>query len=90
MEDLESSTVNSPLEIEEPDNTVHTNKKNKRGRPKNPLWDNNFTEIHHNESGYRGWKCNYCTEENLRATDLNMNTHLALTCPSVPLNIRQD
>ncbi|CAG8794498.1 17448_t:CDS:2, partial [Cetraspora pellucida] len=50
----------------------------------------NIVQIHHHESGHRGWKCNYCNDENLRATDLNMNTHLALICQNVPLDIRQD
>ncbi|CAG8841840.1 7645_t:CDS:2, partial [Racocetra persica] len=41
-------------------------------------------------SGHKGWKCNYCHEENLRASDINMHAHLGLICQSAPLNIKQD
>ncbi|CAG8821669.1 19911_t:CDS:1, partial [Racocetra fulgida] len=46
--------------------------------------------INNQGGGHRGWKCNYCNEENLRASDLNMNTHLSLICQSVLLEIKQD
>ncbi|CAG8595415.1 8236_t:CDS:2, partial [Racocetra fulgida] len=88
-ENSEPSVANlSEVETEELDH-VQTNKKNKRGRPKNPLWDH-FVEINHQESGHKGWKCNYCHEENLRASDINMHAHLGLICQSAPLNIKQD
>ncbi|CAG8477409.1 14117_t:CDS:2 [Dentiscutata erythropus] len=47
-------------------------------------------EIYYQQSGHRGWKCNYCNDGNLHASDLNMNTHIALICQSVPLDIKQD
>ncbi|CAG8743994.1 10314_t:CDS:2 [Racocetra persica] len=47
-------------------------------------------KIYQQKGGHRGWKCNYCSEKNLCASDLNMNTHLALTCQKVPLNVKQD
>ena len=59
MEDSGSSTLNLTeeateiIETEEADNIIHTNKK-KRGRPKNPLWESHFTEIHVQESGHKG------------------------------------
>ncbi|CAG8694500.1 130_t:CDS:1 [Dentiscutata heterogama] len=87
---MEDSGPNSPLESEQSNQPTHANKNNKRGRPKNLLWNDHFTEINRQEGGHRGWKCNYCNDENSRASDMNMNTHLALTCQSVPLNIRQD
>ncbi|CAG8465990.1 7040_t:CDS:2 [Racocetra persica] len=93
MEDLESNELGERTETaatEESDSISYTNKKNKRGRPRNPLWDSHFTEINTQESGHKGWRCNYCKEENVRATEINMNTHLALICKTVPLNIKQD
>ncbi|CAG8827599.1 8014_t:CDS:2, partial [Cetraspora pellucida] len=45
----------SEVDTKELDHVVQTNKKNKRGQPKNPLW-NYFVEINHQESGHKGWK----------------------------------
>ncbi|CAG8825660.1 34815_t:CDS:1, partial [Racocetra persica] len=61
----------------------------KRGRPKNMLWNNHFREINLQADGHKGWECLYCNEQNPRASDMNMNAHLALNCKKVPLNIKQ-
>ncbi|CAG8595979.1 24791_t:CDS:2 [Cetraspora pellucida] len=42
----------SEVDTEELDHIVQTNKKNKRGWPKNPLW-NHFVEINYQESGHK-------------------------------------
>ncbi|CAG8763567.1 25061_t:CDS:2, partial [Dentiscutata erythropus] len=88
MEDSDDSI----LEVaEHSDHNTQTSKtQKKRGRPKNILWDNHFKEINLHNDGHKGWECLYCKEQNLRASDINMNTHLVLNCKKVPPNIRQE
>jgi hypothetical protein len=70
------------------DNNNEINVK-KRDRPKNQLWDH-FKETDVQKDGHRGWKCNYCGDVNTRASNSNMNAHLALHCQIVPAKIKQD
>ncbi|CAG8753878.1 28578_t:CDS:1, partial [Racocetra persica] len=66
--------------VEHSDHNEQTSKtQRKRGRPKNVLWDNHFKEINPHSDGHKGWECLYCKEQNLRASDINMNTHLVIT-----------
>ncbi|CAG8722728.1 13376_t:CDS:2 [Racocetra persica] len=44
----------------------------------------------HASDGHKGWECKYCNEQFLRASDANMNTHLALNCKKAPLDIKQE
>ncbi|CAG8782829.1 26902_t:CDS:1, partial [Racocetra persica] len=92
MEDPETNVSDSTAEnIEELDHDTYTSEnQKKRGRPRNILWNNHFNEINNKGDGHRGWKCLYCNEQNPRASDINMNTHLALNCKKVPLNIKQE
>ncbi|CAG8813308.1 8159_t:CDS:1, partial [Cetraspora pellucida] len=86
MEDNSTSEIPNDSDPE-----AHTsNSQKKRGRPKNMLWDNHFKEINPHGDGHKGWECLYCKGQNSRATDLNMNTHLALNCKKVPVNIKQE
>ncbi|CAG8444307.1 19073_t:CDS:2, partial [Gigaspora rosea] len=45
--------------------------------------NNHFKEINPLGDGHKGWECLYCKEKNSHATDLNMNTYLALNCKKV-------
>ncbi|CAG8615565.1 10935_t:CDS:2 [Racocetra fulgida] len=79
IENPEPNISDSTSEIiEDSDNDTHTNK-NKKKR-----------EINNKGDGHKGWECLYCNEQNPRASDMNMNSHLALSCKKVPLNIKQE
>ncbi|CAG8809137.1 21886_t:CDS:1, partial [Racocetra persica] len=89
MEDNISDSVSE--NANNSDHDSHTSKsQKKRGRPRNTLWSNHFKEINSQGDGHRGWECLYCNEQSLRASDANMNTHLALNCKKVPLDIKQE
>ncbi|CAG8623953.1 3264_t:CDS:2 [Dentiscutata heterogama] len=88
MEDSDDSI----LEVAEHSdlNTQTSKTQKKRDCPKNILWDNHFKEINLHKDGHKGWECLYCKEQNLRVSDINMNTHLVLNCKKVLPNIRQE